>query len=371
MIPGLMRSLGAWALAAVLAASVVGACSAGTSHNSSLGTGGGNHGGATPAGGGTFASVTGTGGVDIDAACGVLTQQAHGDPVDLYIAMDKSSSMAGDKWDGAQAGLHAFVTDPASAGLDVALNFFPLDGSPTCDQHLYEPPVVDFGVLPQHANAIDQGMSGEMPDGFSTPIYPALGGAILDAKQEADSNPGHVAAVLLVTDGAPDGPSTSCGGVDPDDPAQIAMLAQAGVGYGVKTFVVGLPGVDQAIANQIAAAGGTGAAILVGSGDVQNNFKAALSQIRGATLPCSFDIPDKVANGDVDKNHVNVELTPGGGQQAILPQNPDCSGDGLGWHYDDPSNPMKIVLCDKSCQKLQSDYAARVDILLGCQTVIR
>ncbi|MDR3637123.1 MAG: DUF1501 domain-containing protein, partial [Isosphaeraceae bacterium] len=85
---------------------------------------------------------------DPDAACALITMQATGTPLDLYIAIDKSSSMAGTKWDGATAGLTAFVNDPSSAGIRVALNFFPLDNNPTCNQFDYETPVVPFVHMP-------------------------------------------------------------------------------------------------------------------------------------------------------------------------------------------------------------------------------
>src|SRR5262249_41145545 len=151
-------------------------------------------------------------------------------------------------------------------------------------------------------------MNAQMPDGFSSPVYPALGGAILAGIEEAQNNPGDAAAVLLVTDGQPDGPSTSCGGVDPNDPAAIAMLAMAGANYNppVKTFVVGLPGVNVSIANQIAAAGGTGSAILVTVTNIQVEFQNALAKVRGQALPCEYDIPAEVMGGQVDPQHVNV-----------------------------------------------------------------
>ncbi len=73
----------------------------------------------------------------------------------------------------------------------------------------------------------------------------------------------------------------------------IANLAATGVSYGIKTFVVGLPGIDQAIANQIAAAGGTDAAILVGSFNVQTEFQTALAKVRGEALPASTRSPPR------------------------------------------------------------------------------
>src|SRR6185312_13662226 len=172
----------------------------------------------------------------------------------------------------------------------------------------------------------------------------ALGGAILAGIQEAQTNPGDSAAVLLVTDGEPDGPASTCGSVNPDDPTVIANLAMTGAGYNppVKTFVVGLPGVNQTIANQIAAAGGTGSAILVTITNIQAEFQAALAQVRGQALPCEFDIPSQVTGGQVDTQHVNVLVTPGGGQAAVLPQNPMCTGQADGWYYDDPASPKHI-----------------------------
>lgn len=306
---------------------------------------------------------------DPDAACGLITEEAKSTPLDLYIAFDRSSSMVGDKWDSSKIGLTAFVNDPDSAGIGVALNFFPLENTPTtCNQFDYQPPKVDFALLPGNAKPITDAMAAAAPTGFSTPIYPALGGAILAAKAYADGNSGHAAAVLLVTDGAPQGPAPMCGGVNPEDPKVIADLAAAGVLYGVKTFVVGLPGVNPIIANQIAASGGTGAAIVVGSFDVKTEFQKALAQVRGEALPCEYQIPDKVEGGAVNVGDVNVLITPKGGNPAVLPQDVKCGA--KGWRYDDPVKPTKIIFCPASCQALKTDFGAKVQILLGCKTEV-
>jgi hypothetical protein len=318
---------------------------------------------------GSSAAGGGDAGPDPDAACGLITEQAKSTPLDLYIAFDRSSSMAGNKWDSAKLGLTAFVNDPDSAGIGVALNFFPLENTPTtCNQFEYQPPKVDFAPLPGNAKPITAAMAAASPSGFSTPIYPALGGAILAAKAYAQSNAGHLAAVLLVTDGAPQGPAPMCGSVNPEDPKVIADLAAAGVSYGIKTFVVGLPGVSTAIANQIAVAGGTDSAILVGSFDVQTEFQKALAKVRGEALPCEYQIPDKVEGGDVNPGDVNVLYTPKGGNASVLPQDVKCNDQG--WKYDDPVKPTKIIFCPASCQTLKTDFGAKVQILLGCKTEV-
>ena len=308
---------------------------------------------------------------DPDAACGLITEKANASPLNLYIVMDKSSSMVGNKWDSAVAGLTAFVNDANSAGIRVALNFFPRPPPPTCDQMAYQTPVVAFGELPANAMPIIMALGAEMPNGLSTPTYPALGGAILEGIAVAQNSPGETSAVLLVTDGLPQGPAPLCAGQDPEDPAVIAGLAMTGATFSppVLTYVIGLPGVDQSFANQVAAAGGTDQAIIIGATNVQQEFADALSKVRGQALPCEYDIPDKVAGGEVAFNKVNVLFTPGGGGPSqTIPQTDDCAADPDAWRYDDAANPTRILLCSAACDTLKGDFTAQLDILLGCDT---
>jgi hypothetical protein len=69
------------------------------------------------------------------------TQGAEPVPVDMYIMLDRSGSMQGEtgtgesKWEAMRRALTAFIADPASGGLGVGLQYFPLgaDGVPdTC-----------------------------------------------------------------------------------------------------------------------------------------------------------------------------------------------------------------------------------------------
>jgi hypothetical protein len=340
-----------------------------TTTSSSSGGGGGTGGEPVLTTAVTSTGAGGDAGPDPDAACGLITEEAKSTPLDLYITFDRSSSMVGNKWDSAKIGLAAFVNDPDSAGIGVALNFFPLENTPTtCNQFDYQQPKVDFAPLPANAKPVTDAMAAAAPTGFSTPIYPALGGAILAAKAYAQNNAGHAAAVLLVTDGKPEGPAAMCGSVNPEDPAVIANLAATGVSFGIKTFVVGLPGIDQAIANKIAASGGTDAAILVGSFNVQTEFQTALAKVRGQALPCEYEIPSKVEGGQINAGDVNVLITPKGGSSAILPQDTKCND--KGWRYDDPQKPTKIIFCASSCQDLKLDFGAKVQILLGCKTEV-
>ena len=314
-------------------------------------------------------SSTGTGGLD-DGNCGLYEHEAVSLPVNLYIMFDRSSSMVGDKWDNAKLGLKAFLGDPHSAGLRVGLRFFPRppDSTPVCDQKAYAEPEVAFGELPGNQAALETALDAASPDGFSTPMYPALGGAILKGIELAEAEPDVVSAVLLVTDGQPQGPAASCGGVDPTDPAQVAALAAIGAKFKppVRTYVVGLPGVDQTSANLIANEGGTDSAILVSASDVEKQFREALGKVRGDVLPCRYELPTEILEGEVTLSEVNVQISPSDGEPYIVPRNDDCDGDG--WHYEGTKEDTEIVLCPKTCEALKSDPGIAIRVLLGCAT---
>jgi len=363
---------------ALLALPALGCSSAGQGQTPTPGAGGSGAAGSGGAGGTLIDSGpaldTGPGDAPLDGACAYVTEQAIATPLNLYIMLDKSSTMLGDKWDAAKAGLDLFLGDPASAGIKVAINFFPRDpdSTPACDQAAYKEPKVAFAALPGNAPAILQAITDQSPNGVSTPIYPALGGAILKGIEIAKNQPGDTSAVLLVTDGEPQGPAALCGGVDPQDPQAIAALAAVGVQNKVLTFVVGLPGVNQTVANQIAAGGGSDAAIVVGTSNTKADFQLALAAVRGKALPCEYVIPTKVAGGEVSPANVNVLFTPGGSTTyETIPQTTKDKCDGGGWYYDDPDHPKVIVLCPSTCTQFKVDLSGKVDIMLGCKTVVK
>jgi hypothetical protein len=384
----LLRGLGVTAavLGAALAPVVlVSACAPGSDASGSPGSQGAAQGGASVggaggsgAGSGSGASQSGGSGgnpLDPDAACGVVEEKANVTPLNLYLMVDRSNSMEGTNWDAARAGLEAFLQSPKAAGVRAAIKFFPIaDTPPSCDQNVFKTPTVQFAALPGNAQPILDAMDAEMPQGFGSPIYPALGGAILAGIDVASNNPGETAAVLLVTDGVPEGPGATCSGVDPEVPANIAAIAAAGYDFDppVVTFVVGLPGTDNDFddfANEVAQAGGSGQAILVANVNVAVEFQKALEKVLGQALPCEYAIPFKVDSGEIQLTQVNVEVTPGGGMPTIVPQNLDC--DGPGWKYDQIVDPTKIILCPETCAQVKADYQAAIQILLGCQTIIQ
>jgi hypothetical protein len=85
--------------------------------------------------GGTMRTTTPVKPGDLPADCTGDTQSAKQVDVAMYIMLDRSNSMlemtgAGEsKWDAIRAALTAFVSEPASEGLEVGLQYFPL-GAP-------------------------------------------------------------------------------------------------------------------------------------------------------------------------------------------------------------------------------------------------
>ena len=413
-------------------------------------------------------------GFSLDAfmGCAATTEQAKELPLDLYLMLDTSSSMFDlvgpkqSKWTTVVSALTAFVDDPASAGIGVGLQYFPLNeagvpasctassqcgaaspcflracavagttvypcdtsancpgraacqpigfcqydhnvicspsGPPcgpdgngfdlgpcqsitsstcilgdSCNPPDYATPAVPIALLPGAASAVTASLAARVPAG-NTPTAAALQGAINQAKAYAAANPAHSVVAVLATDGIPD----EC---DPNDIPSIAKLAAQGLAGspGIKTFTIGVFAPDSIASgtsalNQIASSGGTTKAFVIDttSANVEQQFVAALSSIRGASLPCQYEIP--LGDGGVpDYDRVNVEYTSGAGAATGLPYVPTAAqcGTGGGWYYDkDPAQgaaPSAILVCPTTCTTVQGDPKGRIDVVIGCQTVPR
>ena len=41
-----------------------------------------------------------------------------------------------------------------------------------------------------------------------------------------------------------------------------------------------------------------------------------------------------------------------------------------GWYYDNEAKPSRILTCDATCQKFSMDATGKVEIEIGCATII-
>jgi hypothetical protein len=245
----------------------------------------------------------------------------------------------------------------------------------------YSPAKVPIAALPANASTLTSTINAipDPPPEALTPTSVAIKSGLDLAKTYAAANPGHSVVLVLATDGLP----TRCA---PLDIPGLAALAQGGVAGtpSIKTFVIGVfADADkvQATTNldAIAAGGGTSKAFIVTTGgSVATDFQKALDAIRGSVLPCEYAIP-KSGAGAQDFDKVNVQHTTGAGATSVLGYKKNAAGCGTdpGWYYDaDPATggtPTKIILCPTTCSAVKSDSggAAKVDILLGCKTLVK
>jgi hypothetical protein len=315
-------------------------------------------------------------------------------PVALYIMLDQSASMVQQGlWVPARDALKAFVTDPKSTGIDVALQFFPaFDFIPfineVCDGTGLDTPAVAMGRLPAHAANVTQALDGLQPSGIGTPIEAALRGASNFCKRFEQTSMGEKCVAVLVTDGAPMG----CQGGQ-NELVQIAQMNYA-AGMGPRTFTVGLQGADFTLLDGLAQAGGaidcdmnserfacdvSGGPNLLGAAlhkirDVVTTVKTRVettTHVQDIPVECEWTIPTPPAGGTVDKKRVNVRVSaPKLPAPIDFGQVEDAAACvEKGWHYDDPNAPTRLVACPQTCTMLKATPQARVDILLGCATV--
>lgn len=345
------------------------------------------------------------GGLDPDAGCGTSSVEAEQivlemevtreetitevQPVAMYVMLDQSASMQmSGLWDPAKVALGAFVDDASSAGVDVALEYFPplLGDVGECDGSGYSVPSVPIGRLPGHAAAIHASLDSlPTASGFGTPLEGALRGATRFCQDFQTANPTEKCIAVLVTDGYP---QLGCS----EDYAAITQVATDAHAAGVTTFAVGLSGADFALLDMIAMAGGAedcsdaadrfacdvsgGASQLVDAlssiRDVvttTTTHTEVVTTIEETPLECEWEIPES-EDRPFDKMLVNVALSsPSGGEVALgqVPGDDDCAA--RGWHYDDFDAPTRIIACEETCELIQTTPQAKIDILLGCETV--
>lgn len=374
------------------------ASSDGNQVNASGGNAGSGQGGNSGDGfGGALDGGGGKGG--LGGACAGDRYDGEPVPLDILLLLDRSGSMdEGGKWGAVTSSVNNFLSSVSGDGVSVGITFFPvpwttnpglpascqnntqcgaygpclpvfgcngaLGGQDSCVSVDYTTPRVPFTALPGAASQIQSAMAIESPGGSTTPISPALKGAHDYATVYAQQHPDHEVVVVLATDGEPN----NCTDNSVSTAAGYADAANKG-NPSVKTFVIGIG--DLSALNSIAVQGGTGMAYIVSSGNAGQGFLDAMNEIRGAAT-CKYSIPTP-PEGEPNPDLVNVGITPPGQEQEVIPR---VSGPGAcvgqpGWYYDNPSAPTQILLCPASCDIVEFSENIVVDVVIGCDTIIR
>ena len=305
-------------------------------------------------------------------ACNGVSVEAEAVPVDVFVIMDRSQSMAErvkggtlTRWAALHDAVESFTQDQSAAEIRAGIGFFSRSGSGDdghdCDPAVYAEPRVPIGLVSEVGPDLVGAMDEVTPGGL-TPTVPAVQGAISYARTWAQENPGRATLVVLVTDGFP----TQC----ENDPGKISEATR--VGYEsperIRTFVIGVGDVAKFNLDNYARAGGTIHAYLTDAGDVTTSFVSALNNITNRALACEYQLPAPPDGMKLDPEKVQVVYTPSTGGAEEVPSITSlaaCSKNANGgWYYDDPEHPTKISVCPCTCSRFQ---AGRVDVRLGCK----
>jgi Mg-chelatase subunit ChlD len=340
-----------------------------------LDVGGGN--GRAGSSSGSGISANGCDVASDDAVCAAQAYEGEAIPLDIYIMFDQSGSMLNDvggmtRLDAVQRATSTFLRDQKSAAIRVGLGYFGFQpiGQTSCAADDYASPSV--AVTLDH-EAVLSSLAEREPIG-ETPTGAAIRGACGYAQGWKQENPGHSVVVLLLTDGEPKAPmSCSTGACCPtlDDAVEAAAECRKGE-PGIQTYVLGVgPFLDNL--QQIARAGGTDHAYLIGDQDVEQQVLKALDSIRGAaSIPCDLKLPEPTGGAPLDYGLVNVAYQDSSCALTTLynvPSVASCDAKAGGWYYDDPTAPTSVKLCGASCD-LVSAPGGRLAFTVGCETEV-
>lgn len=345
--------------------------------------------GSLPGSGGSVMTIT------KDQACADSSAAADAIPAVVEMVVDTSGSMdwapgttraprggAQSKWDITSAALKDAVAKlPASVA--VGVNFYPnTRGDDPCIVNRVALGIDLLGAAnsTQRRN-FNRAIDGASPQG-GTPTHAAF---LFGSDAVAASMVEGQKFVLLITDGVPTR-TLDCGG-DGQTAVESAPLIQAvGSSFdsrGIKTFVIGSPGSEDARADlsKMATVGGTAAPGCSDGGPnychldmtTAADFAAALADglaaIAGQISTCEYAVPPPPNGKTINPGQVNVLYTKGDGTESSIGQ--DATGTcAAGWVYDDAQNPTKITLCGSDCDMVKADSGAKIDLIFGCDTEV-
>ena len=312
-----------------------------------------------------------------DAVCAAQSYEGEAIPLDIYIMFDQSGSMLNDvggltRLDAVERATSTFLRDAASAAISVGVGYFGFQpiGQTSCLADDFASPSV--AVTLDH-EAVLRSLAEREPTG-ETPTGAAIRGGCSYAKEWKKANAGHSVVMLLLTDGEPKAPMTCAAGTccpTLADAVQAAVDCRNG-DPGIPTYVLGVgPFLDNL--QQIAQAGGTARASLIGDQDVEQKVLQALNSIRGAaSIPCELKLPEPMGGAALDYGLVNVAYQDASCALSTIynvPNEPSCDGVAGGWYYDDPVAPSSVKLCGASCDQVAAP-GGRLAFTVGCETEV-
>lgn len=324
-------------------------------------------------------SATGDAGAGDDETCASANSDAELQELALAFAFDVSGSMGeGDfpyhdkalKWDPVVAASQAFFEAEDTVRVSASMVFFPTEDRDRCDVDQYANPDVPLQALPStaFAEAIDE----VYPDRGGTPTRAVLQATIDYVRGLIEDGSTAKHAIVLVTDGMPQGCS------DETDSVEAVAELVSDISDEVPVYVIGIanpitedepnPPDNVTGLHQIASAGGTDSAFIIDTGNPTQtvaDFDEVIQSIRSTGLTCDLAIPEPPPGQSFDDNLVNVSVKSGGAVSELVFSR-DCEEENA-WRYDDEEQPTRIVLCDATCDLTKSLADVELQVEFGCK----
>lgn len=293
---------------------------------------------------------------DFDFGCGSTPVLAQRRRLELYLMVDSNINLPFltiNPWTTLLAGISSYVDDEVAAGTGIAVDYFGF----TCEASAYATPTVAMQPLPGNSAAVQDSLRTVVPIN-SSPMLPALEGALRYSKSRANAYADTAQAVVLVTDGFLD---LACG----SDQQSLEDAAAAGARVpAVPTYVIVLDSPDLISflspltrldpLDVIARAGTTGQARRVDAQNASSAFVEAMREVQLDAESCEYAVP-QVVRDDPDRLSLGLATDPGVPPAALsrLPGTADC-GDG---YYVD-TNAQWLTLCPSVCDEVKQTRAS-------------
>ncbi len=100
-------------------------------------------------------------------------------------------------------------------------------------------------------------------------------------------------------------------------------------------------------------------------------FDAFAEAVGNTALACEWKLPEPPPGEQINPEEVNVDFIDEEDKThhiGYVESQADCENVEHGWYYDQPSNPSKVYVCEQTCDWIQNQKSAKMNIILGCQT---
>ena len=293
--------------------------------------------------------------------CEWTAQVAQRRRLDLYVMVDANISVPLlEAWNGTVPGFTAFMRHPDSAGVGLGLRFFGAE----CQATVHAVPSIGVGLLPDHAQAVEEQLNRPLPLTPMSAMQPALEGAILFAERRLETQPQAAQAVVLMTDHLL---NLACAST------LEGVVAAARAGYqgspSVRTYVIGL-GAQGLLSpleffqafqplDQVALAGGATGVLRVSDADM---MESAFHTIRSNAQPCDYRLPEAQT---VDaailglQTETELELT-----RRVADE--EACGTSEEAFFVESGAATCLRACPGTCARIRNGSVSSVALLSGC-----